>query len=194
MLNLCKSPVCNGHVLEKNINDHLDSGCKRYLLDTKSDDMAGPSKGKSSTRRSSKSGKDVSLAPIFSQAKSKRPAPPSSPEYKDKDEIEISDTEGGSWPSTSKSDPIQGGRPPPLKKPRTTLSNLQAAAPLAERMRPQTLDEVIGHEHITGRDSLLRGLMSGGGTGSLILVCPSIHPTEPDKILICAIVGSGRLW
>lgn len=135
--------------------------------------MSRSSKGKAS-RTAGKLSKEVPLAPIFSQAKPKRPAPPSSPEIKD--EIEISDSEAPPQASTSKSDP-SSSRPPPFKKPRTVLSNIQAAAPLAERMRPQSLDDVIGHEHITGRDSLLRSLMSGGGTGSLILV--STPPTYP---------------
>ncbi|KAG8929206.1 glycerol ethanol, ferric requiring protein [Tulasnella sp. 417] len=163
------TPVCNGHVLEKNINGHLDSGCKRYLIATEAADMSGPSKGKAS-RAAGKSSKEVTLAPIFSQAKPKRPAPPSSPDIKD--EIEISDSEAAPQASSSKSEQ-SSTRPPPFKKPRTTLSNIQAAAPLAERMRPQSLDEVIGHEHITGRDSLLRSLISGGGTGSLILWGPA---------------------
>ncbi|KAG8971388.1 hypothetical protein FRB90_010510 [Tulasnella sp. 427] len=170
---LLRSPVCNGQVLEKNINFHLDSGCKRYLIDTDATEMSGISKGKG-TRIAGKASKDVPLAPIFSQAKTKRPAPPSSPEWKSADEIEISDSEAVPHPSPSRPEPSSStDRPPPFKKPRTTVSNLQAAAPLAERMRPQTLDEVIGHEHITGRDSLLRSLMSGGGTGSLILWGPA---------------------
>ena len=31
-----------------------------------------------------------------------------------------------------------------------------AAAPLADRMRPKTLDEFIGQEHIVGKGRLLR--------------------------------------
>ncbi|KAG8977408.1 glycerol ethanol, ferric requiring protein [Tulasnella sp. 425] len=166
-------PVCNGQVLEKNINGHIDSSCRYYLVAAGPAEMSGSSKGKAS-RTAGKPSKEVPLAPIFSQVKPKRPAPPSSPEIKD--EIEISDSEAPPQASTSKSDSLSS-RPPPFKKPRTVLSNIQAAAPLAERMRPQSLDDVIGHEHITGRDSLLRSLMSGGGTGSLILV--STPPTYP---------------
>lgn len=39
-------------------------------------------------------------------------------------------------------------------------------------MRPMTLDDVVGHDHIVGKDSLLRGLIDSNGTGSLILVSP----------------------
>ena len=37
-----------------------------------------------------------------------------------------------------------------------TQNDILATAPLAERMRPQTLDEYIGQEHLTGAGTLLR--------------------------------------
>ena len=40
------------------------------------------------------------------------------------------------------------------------------AAPLAVRMRPRTLDEVVGQEHLLASGSPLRRLVSGSGTGS----------------------------
>ena len=33
--------------------------------------------------------------------------------------------------------------------------NMEKESPLASRMRPVTLDEVVGQEHIIGRDKLL---------------------------------------
>jgi len=44
--------------------------------------------------------------------------------------------------------------------------------PLAERMRPRTLDEFIGQEHLLGPGKLLRGLTGGGRLHSLILWGP----------------------
>jgi putative ATPase len=35
-------------------------------------------------------------------------------------------------------------------------SDAAARAPLAERMRPRTLDEYVGQEHLTGEGKLLR--------------------------------------
>ncbi|KAH9935450.1 uncharacterized protein B0H18DRAFT_1207047 [Fomitopsis serialis] len=49
--------------------------------------------------------------------------------------------------------------PGPSKRTR-----LQAAAPLAERLRPQSLDEFVGQPHLTGPDSLLMHLMDTGST------------------------------
>src|SRR5438270_36843 len=43
-------------------------------------------------------------------------------------------------------------------------------APLAERMRPRTLDEFVGQEHLVGEGRLVRKLVdSGGQLPSLIL-------------------------
>ena len=44
-----------------------------------------------------------------------------------------------------------------------------AQAPLAARMRPRTLDEVVGQQHILGPGSPLRRLVEGGGTTSVLL-------------------------
>ena len=41
-------------------------------------------------------------------------------------------------------------------------------APLAERMRPKTLDEFVGQEHIVGQNTLLRRAIKTGTLGSCI--------------------------
>src|SRR5262249_23762222 len=47
-----------------------------------------------------------------------------------------------------------------------------ARAPLADRMRPTTLDELVGQEHLTGPGRLLRRAVDGGTLPSLILWGP----------------------
>jgi len=49
---------------------------------------------------------------------------------------------------------------------------MNAAAPLAERMRPQTLDDLVGQEHLVGRGSILRTAIESGHIPSLILWGP----------------------
>ncbi|SFW82417.1 replication-associated recombination protein A [Chitinophaga sancti] len=44
--------------------------------------------------------------------------------------------------------------------------------PLAERLRPQTLDELVGQEHLTGKDSILRKALQQGKIPSMILWGP----------------------
>jgi putative ATPase len=45
-------------------------------------------------------------------------------------------------------------------------------APLAERMRPQSLDDLVGQEHLTGNGSVLRKAISQGRLPSMILWGP----------------------
>ncbi|NEW51688.1 replication-associated recombination protein A [Nocardia cyriacigeorgica] len=47
-----------------------------------------------------------------------------------------------------------------------------AAAPLAVRMRPATLDEVVGQQHLLGSGSPLRRLIEGSGAASVLLYGP----------------------
>ncbi len=44
--------------------------------------------------------------------------------------------------------------------------------PLAERMRPSSLDEIVGQEHITGKGSILRTAIEQGNVPSIILWGP----------------------
>jgi putative ATPase len=44
--------------------------------------------------------------------------------------------------------------------------------PLAERIRPETLDELVGQEHLTGKDSILRKALEQGTIPSMILWGP----------------------
>jgi putative ATPase len=46
------------------------------------------------------------------------------------------------------------------------------ATPLAERMRPQTLDELVGQEHLAGKGSILRTAIEHGKIPSMILWGP----------------------
>ncbi len=49
---------------------------------------------------------------------------------------------------------------------------IDAAQPLAARLRPRSLEEVIGQAHLTGPDGMLRKLIASGHLGSLILWGP----------------------
>lgn len=45
--------------------------------------------------------------------------------------------------------------------------------PLADEIRPQTLDEVVGQRHILGKDGLLRRIIDSGSIPNLIFYGPS---------------------
>ena len=49
---------------------------------------------------------------------------------------------------------------------------MQENTPLAERMRPRTLDEVVGQSHLIGPDGVLRKALAGGMLPSMILWGP----------------------
>jgi putative ATPase len=49
---------------------------------------------------------------------------------------------------------------------------MNSSAPLAERMRPQTLDDLVGQEHLTGKGSILRTAIENGKIPSMILWGP----------------------
>lgn len=51
-------------------------------------------------------------------------------------------------------------------------ANLDAAKPLASRMRPRNLDEFIGQQHFLGRGKLLRQLVEADRLGSVIFYGP----------------------
>lgn len=49
---------------------------------------------------------------------------------------------------------------------------MDTSAPLAERMRPRSLDEVVGQEHLIGKEGILRKALAGGMLPSMILWGP----------------------
>ncbi|MEX2600626.1 MAG: replication-associated recombination protein A [Balneolaceae bacterium] len=51
-------------------------------------------------------------------------------------------------------------------------SNTDSSSPLATRMRPQTLDEFTGQEHLVGEGKMLRRMIESGIIGSLIFYGP----------------------
>ena len=51
-------------------------------------------------------------------------------------------------------------------------ANRQSAQPLAARMRPQTLDQMVGQSHILAPGKLLRRLVSASRVQSILLYGP----------------------
>ncbi|MGV3650668.1 MAG: replication-associated recombination protein A [Devosia sp.] len=61
-----------------------------------------------------------------------------------------------------------GSDAPPERRPEAD----DPARPLADRLRPQSLDEVIGQQHLLGPGGTLRRMIAAGRLGSLILWGP----------------------
>jgi len=56
--------------------------------------------------------------------------------------------------------------------PSTPLSEPAANAPLADRLRPRALDEVVGQEHLTGPEGAIGRMVAAGKLSSMILWGP----------------------
>ena len=48
--------------------------------------------------------------------------------------------------------------------------------PLADRIRPQSLDEVVGQRHLLGQDALLRRFIEKGTDANMVFYGPSGTP------------------
>ena len=51
-------------------------------------------------------------------------------------------------------------------------NNMKGESPLAKRLRPTSIDEVVGQEHILGKDKLLYRAIKADKLGSIILYGP----------------------
>ena len=51
-------------------------------------------------------------------------------------------------------------------------NTMEKEAPLASRLRPSTLDEVVGQKHIIGKDKLLYRAIKADKLGSIIFYGP----------------------
>ncbi len=53
--------------------------------------------------------------------------------------------------------------------PTNTPQGISANSPLADRIRPQSLAEVVGQEHLTGPDGAIGRMVAAGRLSSMIL-------------------------
>ena len=68
--------------------------------------------------------------------------------------------------------------------------NLEKSAPLADRMRPRTLDEFLGQEHIVGKNTLLRRAIEADKLGSCIFWGPPGCGKSTLAAIIAGATGS----
>ena len=66
-----------------------------------------------------------------------------------------------------------------------------AAQPLADRMRPRSLDEVVGQEHLLGADKMLGRMLAAGALPSIILWGPPGSGKTTIALLLARRSGAG---
>ncbi|TRM69586.1 hypothetical protein BD626DRAFT_563317 [Schizophyllum amplum] len=155
-------PICSDRVCESLINEHIDD----KHINKKSTSTTQPSQSftarKPTTHIPKASQSSAKVAPIFSRAKAEPIASTSHPAPSP-----VSQT-----PRISRKRAHDDAGGASAKRSRTAVSNLQAAAPLAEKLRPSSLAEFVGQAHLTAPDSLLMSTVSNGAAGSMIFWGP----------------------
>ena len=161
------SPICSRQVSGQLINQHIDAGCR--------DTIPGPS-----TQKKTRTSSGRPIAPIFKikpdepttryglstlQQPSSQCTVTNRPSQKRKLPEDASSSSFAAQSSTSSAKQS--------KATGTSIgSRLQAASPLAERLRPSTLDDFVGQAHLTGPGSFLSALTEKGAVGSIVLWGP----------------------
>ncbi|WEW60807.1 DNA-dependent ATPase mgs1 [Emydomyces testavorans] len=159
-------PICGKPVKQTKINDHIDSNCKDFV------DADGSEASSQST---------APFSDFFQPLSKKSGLQKSIPDANGtKDSAQHSQNRKRTW-AVDKHETSQTPRPsiaeaetPSINQPervgkRSKVSNaFEKAAPLAERMRPRTLDEVCGQE-LVGPNGVLRGLIAEDRVPSMIL-------------------------
>src|ERR1041384_859422 len=75
-------------------------------------------------------------------------------------------------------------------RPRPAAPAATPPAPLADRMRPRTMDEVIGQEHLTGPGKVLRRALEEGALHSMILWGPPGTGKTTLALLMAEVAGA----
>ena len=170
-------PICSQSVKESNINRHIDSDCKAYVESSETQPLS-PAQQHGASQKPQQVSSFFNTASAKKKTVSSNPAqkqPPPSPSIDPFSTQVSSATPGSKRPAenqetalTSSTDSTSLLEAEPLAKRPKASNALQKVAPLAERMRPRTLDEVCGQD-IVGPNGVLRGLILADKVPSLIL-------------------------
>ncbi|KAK8134124.1 DNA-dependent ATPase MGS1 [Apiospora sp. TS-2023a] len=194
---MVECPICANQVRPAKINDHIDSQCKDFILDSSTEaassslphlPAAAPStQQQQPPQNSSASSQKRPPSSFFQTPSAKRHAPPSkvlapaanAPNGVIKLNVATKRTFDDGPGASDYDSPIpeaaEGGRHQQQEssshddsRPIAKRTKTNRAAPLAERMRPQNFSEVFGQE-LVGPQGVLRSLIEQDRVPSMIL-------------------------
>lgn len=180
-------PICQKFVPQLKINDHIDSSCQSFVEEPSSSPSDQPSSQKGpvpsifqppSARKAQSQFNQVKESPSRPNITAPRPVnikrsfAQDSPLFQEHNGVKQSNEEAAE---------------PQSKRPK--INAFQKAAPLAERMRPKTLDEVCGQE-LVGENGVLRGLIEQDRVPSMILWGSAGTGKTTIARVIASMVGS----
>ncbi|CED84739.1 ATPase related to the helicase subunit of the Holliday junction resolvase [Phaffia rhodozyma] len=175
--NIVECPICSGLLEESSINRHLDSSCE-WLPGNRSStpEIASAAISTSFPKPAQK------LAPLFEAAvtsssyQSTQVAPSVVDTFTASSGLKRRLSVKSEPRPTDHNSSVRQRSPSPAplsKKPKHTSHDaLMAVRPLAEVMRPKTIDEVFGQEELLSDGTLMKDLIRAGELGSCILWGP----------------------
>lgn len=162
-------PICCKSFPADAIESHVNRCI--FLNSTSDDDKEKPNENKRTFSVFNKSNRSPSLEnKKFKKMEpmSKRailPSIPATVHISDDDDVVGENAE----PSTSATIGISGTKKSTAK---TSTKSSGKTIPLAEKMRPETIDDYIGQSHVMGKNTLLRKILDKNETPSMILWGP----------------------
>ena len=180
-------PICSKPVKEGNINAHIDSSCTSFLASPPASQQNGTPQ--------------QSVASIFARRPAAQPTPsadrrhstttvtPTTPKPTAESSARTNGKRASSPPPDHET-PIDEAHATPDEPPAKRLKPTPHPAPLAERLRPKTLDAIHGQPHLVGPSGIITSLLQppharlpslilwgGAGTGKTTIARALGHAT-----------------
>ncbi|KAG7095698.1 hypothetical protein E1B28_006412 [Marasmius oreades] len=163
-------PICSlaQYAPSRFLNAHIDSDCSQHASLSPASSQTSFSQDPNSSQQSTSGSRSIT---------SPSTGKPTYSIFQTRKESKVNELPGASsQPASVRGSKKHGQETAPLSQPqqkRNKIStNLAEANPLAERLRPRSLDNFISHRHLTGPESLLMKSLAAGSTGSMILWGP----------------------